>query len=185
MSFWSPDAWLQAWRFAAAAHQGQQVPDSDLPYLVHIGAVAMEVSHALAQRERLGQAVARPDLAIQVALLHDVVEDTEVTVWALAREFSQVVATGVAALSKNASVGDKQAQMRDSLERIRRQPEEVWMVKLADRITNLQPPPASWSKQKILRYREESKEIHAALGEACPILAARLAEKIEHYQVFA
>jgi len=43
------DAILAAWRFAAQAHLGQTLPDGDLPYVVHVGSVAMEVmaAHAL------------------------------------------------------------------------------------------------------------------------------------------
>lgn len=181
MSLWSPDAWLAAWRFTAQAHAGQQLPGSSLPYLVHVGAVAMEVSAAIARRAELGQAVARPDLAIQAALLHDVVEDTAVTVAELAASFGEAVAMAVAALSKDPAVGDKPAQMRDSLARIRAQPEEIWMVKLGDRITNLQPPPAHWSPEKIRVYKAEAQMIHAQLGGACAVLGPRLLAKIAAY----
>jgi (p)ppGpp synthase/HD superfamily hydrolase len=57
------------------------------------------------------------------------------------------------------------------------------MVKLADRITNLQPPPRHWDRAKIRHYRDEAIEIHTRLHAASPFLAARLAEKIENYQV--
>ena len=181
MSLWSPDAWLAAWRFAADAHQGQRVPGSELPYVVHVGAVAMEVASAVSVRAQLGDPVARPDLAIQCALLHDVVEDTPVSAKAIAEQFGQAVADGVCALSKEPAVGDKPAQMRDSLARIRLQPAEIWMVKLGDRITNLQPPPAHWKLDKIRRYREEAGLIHAQLGEACSVLGERLLAKIENY----
>lgn len=181
---WSPDAWLDAWRFAAAAHQGQRVPGTELPYVVHVGAVAMEVANAIARRASLEASVSDPDLAIQCALLHDVVEDAGVKVDELADRFGQSVADGVAALSKNPDVGDKPAQMRDSLARIREQPREVWMVKLADRITNLQPPPRYWKTDKIRRYRDEAMDIRAQLGEACPTLDSRLLAKIEAYSQF-
>ena len=68
--------------------------------------------------------------------------------------------------------------------RIREQPREVWMVKLADRITNLQAPPHYWKPAKIRRYREEAQGIHRALAEACPVLGSRLAHKIEVYKQF-
>jgi GTP diphosphokinase / guanosine-3',5'-bis(diphosphate) 3'-diphosphatase len=71
--------------------------------------------------------------------------------------------------------------MADSLRRIKLQPREVWLVKLADRIVNLQPPPEHWQADKIAAYRAEARVILAALGEASPLLAARLAEKIEAY----
>lgn len=51
------------------------------------------------------------------------------------------------------------------------------MVKMADRITNLQPPPKHWTPEKISRYREEACQIHQALKGACSYLAARLQEK--------
>ncbi len=182
MSLPSPELWLSAWRFAADAHHGQTVPGSQRPYIVHVGAVAMEVGNAIARRSELGSAVARPDLAIQCALLHDVVEDTQVTLAQLRAEFGDAVADGVAALSKDPSVGDKPAQMRDSLARIRAQPHEVWMVKLGDRITNLERPPKFWTPDKIRAYRAEAGLILAQLGAACPVLAARLEAKIADYQ---
>lgn len=184
MSIWSPDTWLAAWRFASDAHQGQLVPGSQLPYVVHVGAVAMEVASAIALRATTGDAVARPDLAISSALLHDVVEDTAVEFEQLAARFGRDVADGVAALTKNPAVGAKPEQMRDSLARIREQPAEIWMVKLADRITNLQPPPQHWDAPKRRRYQAEARTIHAQLGEACPVLGPRLADKIESYTAF-
>ncbi|WP_373541223.1 hypothetical protein [Chamaesiphon sp.] len=55
------------------------------------------------------------------------------------------------------------------------------MVKLADRITNLQPPPIHWTSAKILQYRDEAIEIHTHLQLASPFLASRLAAKIQNY----
>ena len=184
MSIWSPDAWHDAWRFAAEAHHGQPFPGSPLPYIVHVAAVAMEVGNAIAKRSQIGQPVAEPDLAIQVALLHDVVEDTAVSLDDLRARFGDAVAAGVSAVSKDPSVGDKQAQMRDSLARIRAQPAEVWMVKLADRITNLQAPPHYWTREKIRAYRVEAREIHALLGDACAVLGPRLLDKIAAYAAY-
>ena len=184
MSLWSPDAWQDAWHFAAEAHHGQLLPGSQLPYVVHVATVAMEVGNAIARRMQLGQPVARPDLAIQVALLHDVVEDTKVELEQLRARFGDAVADGVSAVSKDPSVGDKQAQMRDSLVRIRAQPGEVWMVKLADRITNLQAPPHYWKREKIRAYRAEAREIHAQLGAACDVLGPRLLDKIAAYAAY-
>ncbi|HLT35915.1 MAG TPA: HD domain-containing protein [Enhygromyxa sp.] len=184
MSLWSPDAWHEAWRFAAEAHHGQSFPSSQLPYIVHVAAVAMEVGNAIARRSQIGQPVALPDLAISVALLHDVIEDTSVSLAELRARFGDAVADGVSAVSKDPSVGDKQAQMRDSLARIQAQPAEVWMVKLADRITNLQAPPHYWTREKIRAYRAEAGEIHARLGAGCAVLGPRLLVKIADYAAF-
>lgn len=172
---WSPDLYLRAARFAAAAHLGQKVPGGELPYLLHVCQVAAEVQRALAV-----EPYERPDLALACALLHDVVEDTAVTRAAVAAEFGEDVAAGVAALSKDPGLPKDQA-MADSLRRIREQPREVWIVKLADRIVNLEPPPHYWKPAKIAAYREEAGVILGALGEASAWLADRLRARIAGY----
>jgi len=172
---WDQDRYTAASRFAATAHAGQSIPGSELPYLLHITLVAMEVSVAL--RAEPGH---DEDLAMGCALLHDTIEDTQVRFEQLEASFGRPVAEGVLALSK-AEALPKAEQMPDSLRRIRTQPREVWLVKLADRIVNMQPPPKHWERAKIAQYKAEARTILAALGEASPLLAARLAQKIEAY----
>lgn len=173
---WSQELYLKAMWFAAAAHNGQTIPDTDLPYLVHIGMVSMEVLAALGELP-----ADQADLAVQCSLLHDVLEDTATPYDLIVAEFGEAVAKGVKALSKNPRI-DKPLRMTDSLNRIRQQPQAVWIVKLADRITNLQPPPASWSKTKAERYHQESLVILESLGEASQLLAQRLTWKIMSYE---
>jgi (p)ppGpp synthase/HD superfamily hydrolase len=179
---WSQERYLEAVRFAAEAHREQTVPGTDgLPYLLHVVTVGMEVLASLH-----AEPSSRGDLAVACALLHDMIEDTDVGREEIAKRFGAEVAAGVAALTKDRSLvasQGKAAAMTDSLLRIREQPLEVWRVKLADRITNLQPPPAQWSQAKCLRYRDEAREILEALGEASPFLAARLTEKIGSYPI--
>ncbi len=175
---WSQDTYLRAYRFAAQAHLGQLVPGTQVSYIMHLSFVSMEVIAALA--EDLGR---DGDLAVQCALLHDVVEDTQVTYARVEAEFGAQVALGVLALTKDPAL-DKPLQMPDSLRRIRQQPYEIWMVKLADRISNLAPPPDYWTKDKIAWYREEALEIYAALHPASDLLARRLLEKIEAYRAY-
>jgi (p)ppGpp synthase/HD superfamily hydrolase len=177
-ALWSPEIYITACRFAAQAHQGQLVPGTDLPYMLHFSLVCMETMTALTV-----EAGHDADLAIQCALLHDVIEDTAITYDEVLADFGKHVADGVLALSKDPHL-EKSQQLADSLRRIQLQPVEVWMVKLADRITNLQPPPAHWSKEKIKLYRAEAVGINAALKDASPLLAARLAEKINRYAAF-
>ncbi len=175
---WHQENYIKAYRFAAQAHIGQIVPGTDLPYIMHLSFVSMEVIAALeAEPERDG------DLAVQCALLHDVLEDTNVPYRELESVFGNRVAKGVLALTKDPAL-EKPERMQDSLNRIRQQPYEVWMVKLADRITNLQPPPEDWSKEKIRSYWEEAQVIYAALSPASRFLADRLREKIEAYKNF-
>ncbi len=180
---WNREVYIRACRFAAQAHQGQLYPGSQLPYLLHLNLVSMEIIAALsAEPDRDGH------LAVQCALLHDTIEDTDTSYAQIASIFGVRVADGVAALSKNPGL-EKSQQLADSLDshserlrqRIQEQPIEIWMVKLADRITNLQPPPAHWTTEKIAKYRDEAIEIHTRLQAASPFLAVRLAEKIKTY----
>lgn len=122
-------------------------------------------------------------LAVPCSLLHDVIEDTDTVYAQVVELFGVAVADGVLALTKDQAV-EKSLRMADSLRRIKQQPKEVWMVKMADRITNLQPPPPDWSKEKAARYRDEAIAIHEALREASGFLAERLLEKIEAYRAY-
>ena len=172
---WSQEEYIRAYYFAAKAHRGQKFPGTGLPYLIHISFVSMEIIAALAVEK-----VNHPDLAVQCALLHDVIEDTEVPGQKLEEEFGTEVTDGVKALTKKKG-GEKLERLRDSLKRIKEQPHEIWMVKLADRISNLQPPPHYWTQTKIAAYWESSTEIHAALKDSSPYLGERLLQKIDNY----
>lgn len=78
----------------------------------------------------------------------------------------------------------KVKRLKDSIERMREHPCEVWMVKLADRISNLQIPPFDWSNEKIKSYWKSSKKIHKNLNSASPYLEKRLQEKIQNYEQY-
>ncbi|MBQ9406633.1 MAG: bifunctional (p)ppGpp synthetase/guanosine-3',5'-bis(diphosphate) 3'-pyrophosphohydrolase [Desulfovibrio sp.] len=164
---------MQAWYFASKHHKGQLYPGEDkLPYLTHIGAVVFELLPALEEKAHLDGT-----LALCCAILHDTVEDTGVCADEISTLFGEATAAGVAALSKNKNLHGLEAT-RDSLYRIRQQPQEIWLVKLADRSANLRTPPAHWSKDKCHSYAEEGQVILDALGEASPLLALILEKRI-------
>ena len=176
---WQQDKYIKACRFAAQAHNnGQVVPGTELPYLLHLSLVSMEIIAAIGTDKRYDA-----DLAMQCAWLHDTIEDTETTYDDIVDNFGVAVADGVQALTKDMSL-PKSDQMADSLRRIKDQPKEVWAVKMADRITNLQPPPSHWSKEKIAKYRIEALLIHDELKEGNEVLADRLYKKAEAYKAF-
>jgi (p)ppGpp synthase/HD superfamily hydrolase len=177
-SHWSQDAYIQAYRFAAHAHRWQKVPGTSFPYIMHLSFVAMEVLAAAAVED-----IGDVDLAMKCALLHDTLEDTRVRYAELQQQFGQAVADGVLALTLNKRLS-RSEQMPECLKRIRAQRLEIWMVKLADRITNLQPPPRHWSVSRIRDYHRESQVILEALGSASSHLGQRLREKIAGYAMF-
>ena len=173
---WNPDGYLAAVRFAAEVHHGQRVPGTELPYLLHVTTVCAEVMAAVSAEPQ-----DHPDLAVQCALLHDTMEDAGVSHKTLAERFGTPVADGVAALSKNPKL-PKSGRMADSLARIQQQPFAVWNVKLADRITNLQPPPPGWSARKIAAYAEEARWILRELRKASRFLSRRMEAKLLQYE---
>ena len=163
--------------FAALKHGNQKMP-TGLPYVVHLSNVAMEVF--MAHKEEPNFNI---EFAIQLALLHDVLEDTPLSFKELEDTFGNLVATGVLALTKNTSL-DKKYQMQDSLARIVKQGSEVAIVKLCDRITNLQKPPVKWDKEKIKKYHLQAVTIAQALGGKNSYLDKRIREKIQEYNTY-
>ena len=172
----TPDRYVDAMRFAAAAHLAQKEPGGELPYLVHVVSVAAEVIAALPTLADIDA-----DLAVTCALLHDTVEDTSVTLDEIRARYGDAVAAGVAAMTKDEGLPTKAEQMADSLRRIKEQPREIAIVKLADRITNMKEPPHYWPKEKRAAYRVEAGVIADTLGYASPVLEARLRGRIEAY----
>jgi (p)ppGpp synthase/HD superfamily hydrolase len=177
-------AYFKAYHFAAKAHGDQLYPGTQSSYIMHLSFVSMEILHALHYHQsQHTQHTHFGSLAIQCALLHDVLEDTEMSADVLQKEFGSDITQGVMALSKNLML-PKSEQMLDSLQRIRQQSHEVWMVKLADRISNLQAPPNYWTLDKCQRYKAEAETILDHLGDACPYLSQRLSYQIECYPTF-
>jgi guanosine-3',5'-bis(diphosphate) 3'-pyrophosphohydrolase len=172
---WDPDRYARALTFAAQKHGDQREPGHGLPYVVHVCKVAMEV-----QRAACDDGDFDVDLAVTAALLHDTLEDTPTSRDELVQAFGDDVAAAVAALTKNGAL-PKEQRMLDSLSRIRQQPRAVWVVKLADRVTNLDEPPSSWSREKRLGYQGEARAILSSLQGGSAPLERRLADKIEGY----
>lgn len=173
----SQELYIKAWNYASQAHLGQKIPGSDISYLNHIGLVTFESMSAIINSSQ----IENRDLLIVCSLLHDTIEDTLTTYDDIKEIFDSNVADGVLALTKNKSLITKEEKIIDSLKRIKCQPKEIWMVKLSDRITNLQPPPKFWNNEKIRNYRDEAISIFNELGESNKYLSDRLKRKIENY----
>ncbi len=173
----------EAWQLATKMHHGQKYGGPDdgehVEYMNHIGSVAFEVLAATMIESDLDR-----NLAIHCAILHDIVEDSDLSPEELVTRFGKSIADGVLALTKSKKIEGKQEKMLDSLQRIKQQPREVWAVKMADRICNLYAPPFYWDNAKKLTYLEEARLIHRELQEGSKYLADRLASKIAAYQRF-
>jgi (p)ppGpp synthase/HD superfamily hydrolase len=167
---WNPDLFDDTLHFAAAAHEGQFVSGQNYSFVVHLIGVCMEALRAASIEP------SDSNLIMQCSLLHDTMEDTPVTLHILYDRFGQEVAEGVLALTRQE--GESTA---DYLKKIVMQKKEIWMVKLADRIWNMNAPPEHWDQDKRKEYRDEAKVILETLKRGSPYLAARLSDKIYTY----
>lgn len=172
------DIYSKAIIFAAKAHRGQSIPGSEIPYIVHCARVCYEAASAASFRHDLNH-----ELLINCSLLHDTLEDTALTYKDISSEFGEDTAEGVLALTKNKSL-KKNLRMHDSMQRILKLTPEIAIVKMADRITNLDPPPPHWDLEKILHYLEESEIIFLHLEGADRDMAKRLMTKIINYRQY-
>lgn len=178
------DLYRNALYFACKAHDGQKMPSAfpnfEFPYFLHITEVMTETLIAFQETndKNLNQ-----NLGVLVAILHDTVEDTEVKLEDIEKEFGIEVKNGVWAMTKDETL-PKEEQMNDSLEKLSKQPIEVQFVKLADRIVNLKIPPHYWTLEKKQNYQKEAKQILEKLGNANQYLAKRLEEKIKEYEQY-
>jgi guanosine-3',5'-bis(diphosphate) 3'-pyrophosphohydrolase len=165
--------------FAAERHGKREIPGSDIPYVVHLSNVCMEVLLAAAHTENFNLA-----LAVQVALLHDIFDDADPTEAYNAVDdvdpieekmtvyFGDLVSFCVSLLNWS---------KKYLLHMIKECPKEVWAVKLADCIITLQSPPAHWTPEEIQQYHEEAKLFCEELKEGNPYLANRLKTVIESH----
>lgn len=165
-------------KFAAEKHGSQKVKGSKIPYVVHLSNITMEIF--MAARKTHGFDLG---YALQLALLHDTIEDTGTTRQEIEMVFGKDIADGVWALTGDPKLL-KDYRLSDCLAKIRKLPREVGAVKLADRITNLQAPPKSWSKSHIRDYLYDAQQILQALQGANEYLEKRLEQKIEDYNKY-
>lgn len=93
--YMSQDLYQKAILFAGEKHKNQKFPNTEIPYIVHLSNVAMEVIMAWSKHKNFDI-----NTAVQIALLHDVLEDTDTTYEELEETFGNDVATGVLTLTK-------------------------------------------------------------------------------------
>lgn len=172
------DLCSQALLFACINHDEQKMASPKVTYVAHITAVAMEAVTGILNGGMENDF--NLENIIITAYLHDTIEDTEGTYDQIKTRFGKVIADGVLALTKDSKL-KKEDQMKDSIRRIKQQPKEVWVVKLADRIFNLRNKVPTWTEEKIEQYEKEARLILNELGSACPYLAKRLEKKIAEY----
>lgn len=168
--------WQQATSWAARAHRHQVRKDGQTPYVAHPMRVALTVRHVFECADAV---------ALTIALMHDLIEDTTTDYDDLCREFGTEVAQAVACLTKDKRLPEEQreaayyAQVARSTWRVR-------LVKLADAFDNLCDAVQTDRQQRAI---EKAKLALAAAGgdpqleTACrelEALIARIEARWEH-----
>lgn len=113
--------------FAVVAHYGQNRKYTGVPYIAHPIAV-MEIVQSVEHTEEM----------LMAAVLHDVIEDTKVPLWAITQSFGLVVSSMVEQLTdtSNPSDGNRAARKAVDRHRLSLASNEVKTIKLADLIHN-------------------------------------------------
>src|SRR5687767_892893 len=147
---------VRAYEVADAAHAGQKRQSGE-PYIVH----PIGVADLLAQ---LGMDTA----TIVAALLHDVVEDTEMSVEDVREEFGDEAAALVDGVTKldRIKVSSKEEQQAESLRKMliaMASDARVLLIKLADRLHNMMTI-HHLPREKQQRIAEETLSIYAPLA---------------------
>lgn len=116
----------RAMRLAARAHLGQTRKESNLPYLMHPGMVALILAkHGFGAEVLAG------------ALVHDVLEDTEVGEIEMQEELGEEVLAFVKAVSYDQALSWEDARVA-YVESVRKAPEGAKAISVADKIHNAQ-----------------------------------------------
>lgn len=144
--------------WAAKAHKDQQRKGIDAePYVNHL----LEVAELVANAERPG------DIEVVIAaLLHDTIEDVDVT------EADIVAAFGARVARLVLFVTDDKGQCKETRKRLQIEhapglPRDAKLIKLADKTSNLRAlvrtPPTGWTRERLADYVVWA----AAVVEAC------------------
>jgi (p)ppGpp synthase/HD superfamily hydrolase len=127
-----------AYELAAEAHYGQTRKDGTSPYIGHPLAVAREL-----RRNGL------PEETLIAGLLHDVVEDSELTVGDVVEQFGVEVGELVATLTDDRNIDDYEERKREHRGRVEEAGPEAAAIYAADKLVNVR----------------ELRRLYAELGE--------------------
>ena len=147
---------MKAYQFAKNNH-GDQLRKSGEPYIIH----PMQVAYILAD-------LGLDDATVCAALLHDVVEDTDITHQDLINEFGLEIAEmvdGVTKLSKLNYESIEEAQVENYRKMFLAMGKDirVIMIKLADRLHNMRTL-KFLSRDRQIANAKETMELYAPLA---------------------
>ena len=157
---------IKAYNYAKEKH-GTQCRKSGEPYIIH----PVQVAYILAD-------IGLDEATICAALLHDVVEDTEVTHEDLVRDFGEEIATMVAGVTKlgelryQASTEERQVENYRKMFLAMGKDIRVIIIKLADRLHNLRTLKYLRRDRQIANAKE-TMELYAPLANRLGIYSLK------------
>jgi guanosine-3',5'-bis(diphosphate) 3'-pyrophosphohydrolase len=134
--------------FAAKSHAGQLRKDGKTPYINH----PLEVMHLLLHTGKISDS----DILI-AAVLHDVIEDTNVTAAEIAERFGEHVSKIVLELTDDKTLS-KEERKKQQLFSAGQLSDAARLVRICDKICNvydiLYAPPGNWEMSRRRDYLE-------------------------------
>ena len=151
----------EAIELAAKAHEGQVRKASDIPYISHPYAVGLMLARAGCSDE-----------IVAAGILHDTVEDTDITLEYIREQFGEKVASIVEGCSEPDKSATWEERKEHTLAYLRTAPWEVKVVSCADKLHNARTILAAreemgdevWARFK--RGRKEQEWYYRALVES-------------------
>jgi len=151
----------RAAEFAAKVHEGKVRKGSKIPYVVHPYEAAVIVA-----------GITKDPEVISAALLHDVIEDTDVTYEELKEEFGKRIADLVLAESEDKSKTWKERK-GTTIERLKNAGREEKIICLGDKLSNLRSTAADqllkgdeiWNKFRVKDKKEHEWYYRGVIGQ--------------------
>lgn len=158
---------LSAATFAAEKHSTQRRKGAAAePYINHLLEVAELAAAASAEAD--------PEL-VMAALLHDAIEDADVTREELAARFGGEVADLVAEVTDDQRL-PKAESKRLQIVHAPKVSARARVIKIADKISNLRAirnsPPVDWTERRKAEYFEWARQVVEGLPDPNPLLKA-------------
>ena len=155
----------RAYEIAEKAHQGQ-LRKSGEPYMSHPIAVSMILVDLGMDTD-----------SVVAALLHDVVEDTQVEIEAIRKEFGEETAQLVDGMTKLGKIpfSSREEQQAENIRKMliaMAQDVRVIIIKLADRLHNMRTA-EFWDEQKARDKALETMEVYAPIAHRLGIRAIK------------
>jgi (p)ppGpp synthase/HD superfamily hydrolase len=151
--------------FAYKAHEGVSRKYSSAPYITHPARVSKATAELPGATEEM----------VAAAWLHDVVEDTSITIEVIRQEFGDKVAELVGWLTNEPKVPgeNRAARKKKNAERLSKAPKDAQRIKMLDRMDNLGEMDYQGAASFAKVYVAESWDLYHAVASADETLAKR------------